>query len=312
MDGLGWRSGIHGRMSEFDEALALRRDETGADITLTDGWVVGGPVNGGLLMALAASAGRAAVEAAGGHGDVLALSAHFLSAAQPGPARLTSEVLRTGRSTSTAQVSLTQELPGDEGTAGGADASGGARASGGSSASGGTVERVRVLTTYGDLERQSEPVWRAEQPPAMPGPEQCVRAERASVPAAAQITLIDRLDLRLDPATLGWAVGEPSGRGELRGWVRFADGREPDVEGLVFFLDACPPVTFDLGAAGWAPTIEFTAHVRARPAPGWCQIALRTQNVAGGLLEEDAVIWDSTGRMVAQSRQLAGVRMPSA
>jgi hypothetical protein len=36
-----------------------------------------------------------------------------------------------------------------------------------------------------------------------------------------------------------------------------------------------------------------------------------TTNVAGGLFEEDCVIWDSTDRVVAQSRQLAGVRMPS-
>jgi hypothetical protein len=52
--------------------------------------------------------------------------------------------------------------------------------------------------------------------------------------------------------------------------------------------------------------------VRAVPAPGWLQIRLTTTNVSGGLLEEDCVVWDSTGRVVAQSRQLAGVRMPSA
>ena len=48
------------------------------------------------------------------------------------------------------------------------------------------------------------------------------------------------------------------------------------------------PVAFDLGALGWAPTIELTGHVRAHPAPGWLRIEISTQNVIGGLLEEDA------------------------
>ena len=33
----------------------------------------------------------------------------------------------------------------------------------------------------------------------------------------------------------------------------------------------------------------------------------RTRNVAGGYFEEDCEVWDSTGRLVAQSRQLAGM-----
>jgi hypothetical protein len=89
-------------------------------------------------------------------------------------------------------------------------------------------------------------------------------------------------------------------------------GREPDLLSLPFVVDAFPPVAFDLGAMGWAPTIEFTGHVRALPAPGWLRVRLTTTNVAGGLMEEDCVVWDSTDRVVAQSRQLAGVRMPSA
>jgi len=103
--------------------------------------------------------------------------------------------------------------------------------------------------------------------------------------------------------------GEPSGQGVISGWVRFADGREPDVLGLLWALDALPPVAFDLGLFGWVPTLEFSAHLRARPAPGWLQVQLRTENVVGGLMEEDARIWDSSGRLVALSRQLCGFRM---
>ena len=70
-------------------------------------------------------------------------------------------------------------------------------------------------------------------------------------------------------------------------------------------VDALPPVTFDLGLPGWAPTLELTVHVRARPAPGWAVVRHATRNVSGGHFEEDCEVWDSTGTLVAQSRQLA-------
>ena len=82
----------------------------------------------------------------------------------------------------------------------------------------------------------------------------------------------------------------------------------PDPIQLLLAVDALPPVTFDLGLAGWAPTLELTAHLRALPAPGWLQLAQTTRNVGGGMFEEDCEVWDSAGRLVAQSRQLA--RLP--
>ena len=78
-----------------------------------------------------------------------------------------------------------------------------------------------------------------------------------------------------------------------------------DPVGLPMVCDALPPVTFDLGRPGWAPTLELTVHVRAVPAPGWLKVSHRTRNVAGGMFEEDCEVWDSAGRLVAQSRQLA-------
>lgn len=61
---------------------------------------------------------------------------------------------------------------------------------------------------------------------------------------------------------------------------------------LIQAVDALPPVAYDLGVSGWVPTLELTVHVRARPTPGWLRIALSSVNLAGGLIEEDAEIWD--------------------
>jgi len=55
----------------------------------------------------------------------------------------------------------------------------------------------------------------------------------------------------------------------------------------------------------WTPTVELTAHVRASPAPGWLRCRFSTRFVTAGFLEEDGEVWDSTGRLVGQSRQLA-------
>ncbi len=79
---------------------------------------------------------------------------------------------------------------------------------------------------------------------------------------------------------------------------------------LLLVVDALPPVTFDLGLPGWAPTLELTAHVRARPAEGWAIVRHATRNISGGHFEEDCEVWDSGGRLVAQSRQLALIPRP--
>jgi len=52
-------------------------------------------------------------------------------------------------------------------------------------------------------------------------------------------------------------------------------------------------------------------HVRARPAPGWLKVRHETRNLAGGMFEEDCEVWDSAGRLVAQSRQLARQPRPA-
>jgi acyl-CoA thioesterase len=281
------RSNPGQQLTELDSALALTDHGDGTFTTdISDGWVIGHAVNGGLQLALLGQALRTRMAPAG-HSDPLAVSAYFLSAGVPGPATVTTEVIREGRSMATGQVSLTQAGPG-----------------------GAVVERVRALATYGDLAAVDGEVRTSAEPPSMPGPEECVSAGDAPPGVVGELPFLHRFDMRLDPATVGWAVGAPSHRGVIQGHVRMVDGREPDPLMLLLAVDALPPVTFDMGLTGWAPTLELSAHVRAVPAPGWLRVRVSTRNLAGGLLEEDAEVWDSTDRLVAQSRQLARAPRP--
>jgi hypothetical protein len=273
--------------SELDRLLTLAPagDAGSYQAAFEDGWAIGHAVNGGVQLALVGKALATTFEGRN-HPHPLAVSGYFLSAGQSGSATITTEVVREGRSMATGQASLVQVgLDGDP------------------------VERLRVLATYGDLGRLTDEVLTSAEPPEMPGPDGCLSASAGGAPSAVA-AFIQRFDMRLDPATAGWALGEPSRRGVIQGWLRMADHREPDPLMLLLAVDAFPPVTFDLGMTGWAPTLELSAHVRAEPAPGWLRVRVSTRNLAGGLLEEDAEVWDSRDRLVAQARQLARVPRP--
>jgi acyl-CoA thioesterase len=263
--------------SEFERGLALiaRSEDTGVhDAEIGPDWRLGGAVHGGYLLALGA---RALSLRLPEHPDPFSISAYYLSGARPGPATLHTEIIRRGRSISHGSVTLSQAHDGEQ------------------------VERFRAMAACHRLDALSEESRFVAPPPEMPPPQDCPAMPRY----LEQADLLDRLDFRLDPATSGWAVGQPSGRGVVRGWLRMADGHEPDPFLLLMAVDVLPPVTREFGVSGYVPTVELTAHIRARPAPGWLRVSHSTRNYSGGYVEEDAEIWDETGRLVAQSRQLA-------
>ncbi|MEU3951575.1 thioesterase family protein [Streptomyces achromogenes] len=269
--------------SEFDRDTAVTRREPGVyDIDLSAGWTIISAVNGGYLLAVL---GRALADTLP-HPDPFSITAHYLTASRPGPAVVRTETVRTGRTLSTGQASLFQYD--DEG---------------------GEVERIRVLASYGDLAALPDDVRTTATPPPIPPLERCFGPEDGPAPIDGSNAIADRLMIKLDPATTGWALGTPSGKGEMRAWFGLADGRDADPLSLLLAVDALPPTAFELGLKGWVPTVELTVHVRRRPAPGPLRISITTRNLAGGFLEEDAEVWDSADRLVAQSRQLARVRL---
>jgi acyl-CoA thioesterase len=247
---------------------------------ISERWSIGPYPNGGYVLTIGLSAIREEVP----HPDPFSVSAHFLSPPAHAPVDVEVEVVRSGRTHSTAMARMLQD----------------------------GREKVRILANYGDHSRSEGPTVVQAEPPAMPPPDLIPPAPRSELatPNGLVAAIRDRIEWRVAPGTAGWMAGRRNGRGEVGGWVRFADGRPVDTHALPLLADALPPAVFDLAPSGWVPTLELTVQVRGRPAPGWVQAWFRTRFLVNGYLEEDGEIWDQGGRLVALSRQLARLNPP--
>ena len=263
---------------EFDEDTAATPLSEGRFRSeISPRWNIGANPNGGYLLACV---NRAMLDVARGDHDKpdpLSLTAHYLRPTSVGTADIGVDVVRPGRRHVHLEARLVQD-----------------------------TERVRVLGVFGDLTdaTAASPMLARGAPPPLPPPDECIG--RASAPGTdgGPPTMMQRFESRFSPDT-PWMTGRRSEETVVTGWIRFADGRAPDVASLPLFVDAFPPAIFSLGPSGWVPTIELTVHVRARPVPGWLRCRFETRFVGGAYLEEDGEVWDESDRLVAQSRQLA-------
>jgi hypothetical protein len=267
----------------FDAATAVRpAGEPGCfEADINPVWGVGDKPNGGYLLALLGRAARSVGAGPDAVWEVVSSSITYLRPPSPGPARIRTEVLRTGRSAAHVRSVLVQD---DQDLA----------------------DAVMVLAELPDVSPRYDGIPPLQAAP----PEQCVRLP-SIIPGGTHVGIMEILELRLDPTTVPFAQ-EPTADSvaELRGWSRFADGRPPDALSLLFSPDATPPATFMIGSSGWVPTLQMSAYVRARPAPGWLGFRMTANLVAGGMVDELCVVWDSRGRVVAQGTQLARLRFP--
>jgi Thioesterase-like superfamily len=272
----------------FDAVTAVRptADPFVFDADVHPLWTVGDKPNGGYLLALM---GRAAREVARGDGSdgsadwqVVSGSITYVLPPALTAATVRTALLRRGRSAAQVRAVLVQE---------GRD----------------MVDAVFVVST---VPPSTAPRYDGTGGLAVAAPEDCERL-KPELPGGTHVGIMDVLDLRLDPATNPFtgAAGEGA-RAELRGWVRFADGRQPDPLSLLFSVDAVPPATLMIGSSGWVPTLQMAAYVRAVPGPGWLGLRFTAQVVTGGMVDETCVLWDSSGRVVGQSTQLAQLRFP--
>jgi hypothetical protein len=235
------------------------------------GWDIAGNANGGYLLSIAA---RALVGATG-RPDPVSITAHYLATGKPGAVRISTRVLKQGKRLATGTATMS------------------------------SAERplLAVLCTAGDLAQFEGPELIEGAPPDLPQPNECVPLEPTDT---FPPPFMGKVELRLHPDDAAFATGQQSGHPLMRGWFRLPGDEAIDSVALLCAVDAFPPTAFNARLpVAWTPTIELTAHVRANPAPGWLRCRFSTRYVSAGFLEEDGEIWDGTGRLVAQSRQLA-------
>ena len=142
-------------------------------------------------------------------------------------------------------------------------------------------------------------------------PEVASLAQCVPIPQMPNFTLFDQMDVRLDPACVGWmTTGRLADRSEHKGWIQFKDGRPYDAVSLLLIADCFPPPAYaSMGLSAWVPTIELSVNIRKLPSTQWLRCFFRTRFITCGLLEEDGEIWDEDGELVAISRQIAQYRM---
>jgi hypothetical protein len=260
-------------MTKFDEATqAIRVDENTYDVCLDPGYSIGGPLNGGYLMAVVL---RAVVDDSPFEHPVSTTS-QFHKSPAAGPAQVRVERLKAGRTAAFTRATLVQD----------------------------GVTQIESLVTTATL-HGADPVYAAPPAHRMSPAEECVRLPDPKPESG--MTLNAQMELLFDPPTIGWLTGEPTGRPEARAYFRMAEPQDPDPFVLALAIDALPPVVFSAGMRGWAPTVDLTWHLRALPAPGPLTLIGSGCLIADGWFDEDVEAWDAAGRLVAQSRQLARV-----
>ncbi len=257
--------------SEFSDLIKLKGvDHETWTAEIPDGWDFMGIPNGGLISSVMATALIAATE----RPDPITSTAHFLRPARPGPVVMTCETIRAGRNLTTARAELTQ-----------------------------TGKLIaHLVASFGDLDQARGDSLVDLDLPDMPSPADCVGT--GDITGFEPPPIAHRLNLRLHPDQVGFASGQPSGEPVISGWADMPPGSSTSL--LPLIADALPPSIFNSGKYfGMVPTIELTVHTHARPRPGPVAARFRTDHAGPRFVEEDGWITDSSGTLIAVSRQIA-------
>ncbi len=273
------------KVYSFDEVTTLTETGPGRfDAEVNEQWTIGGKPNGGYLLAMLGRAVSAPPQAQASpalsrHPHVIAASAHYLTSPDPGPVSIEVEVLRAGRTASQARARMSQAGKGC----------------------------VEALITTSELDPSATPYWNGGVPPASEVPFEDCRPLNRTLPNGVSVAIMNQVEIRLEPPA--GDIGQPSGRGELRGWLSLPAGEAFTPTSLLYAVDSYPPATFDVEFSGWVPTLELTVYVRALPAPGPVRVLHRAHLIEDRRVDETCYIWDQTGRLVAHGTQLAAIRL---
>jgi acyl-CoA thioesterase len=260
-------------MTSFASASAVRRADDGSyTATIHPDFVLRSTdrAHGGYLLATLLRAALA--EAPYQH--PIATTAHFLRPGVAGPVQIELTPHPPGRTVATTRAALVQD--------------------------GKTL--VDAAVTTATLSRSDAPQWSIE-PPMMPPLEECVPIE-VDHPLGPGPKFLRHLDVRFDPDTMRWAAGKPGKIPELHSYFKLVEAYDPDPLMIALGVDAKPPVSLTIGVLAPISTVELTLNLRALPAPGWLTMRSSARLIGNGWADEDVDVWDATGRLVAQSRQL--------
>jgi acyl-CoA thioesterase len=259
---------------KFDQDTAINKlSELVWQAELDAGWCVGAVPNGGYVLAIGARALSAALP----HKDPLTTSAYYFAPTHTGPIELQVEVIKQGGATAFGMVRMYQD---DE-------------------------LKVQITASFTTLAQMEGESLQLDPAPPVAKLEDCIR-----VPSPDFVQISKQTIQMVEPGMEQAFVGKPTGAGEFAGWVSLPDTDQTDLFALLMFTDAMPPPVFNIfGALSWVPTIELNVQIRAVPAPGPIQFKFTSRNLTNGLTEESGCLWDSTGKLVAMSRQTAKFRV---
>jgi len=257
----------------FSQLTAIRRDDVDSfslDIDQSS-FIARGP-NGGYIAAVLLRALSQRVDDP--RRAPRSLTVHYPAPPTVGPATITTEVIRSGRSLLTASARLEQN----------------------------GKPMANALAAFSP----SWPgvPWSDRDAPTAPAPEDLTDGGLDRPP----LPFLGYWDHRF---TKGRAV-DPDGPAETEGWIRLVEPEPIDGPVVAAMCDAFPPAVFTRSAApNPVPTVDLTVHFRASlplvdPADDDFLLGrFRTRTIAEGFLEEDGQLWTRHGTLVAQSRQLA-------
>lgn len=264
----------------FTDAMALTPAGDGVYLgELNEHWTIGPKVHGGAMLALCANAARTEL---GTSAQPLAVSGNFLWAPDPGPMQVVATVRKRGRRIGLVDVELRQ----------------------------GERTAVTVSVTLGEPEHHVSPLlsFNPVVPLMTPEPPPGLESIGPGHPMEHVVHLAHGCDIR--PALHTMGPRTDGGPQVFEYWVR-PKGVAPDVLFALLCGDVSAPVTFAVERAGWAPTVQLTAYLRALPADGWLRVMCTSVQIGQDWFDEDHIVVDCEGRIIVQTRQLAMVPAPA-
>ena len=247
-------------------------------IDIPQGWLQGRTIYGGLVAGLMMQKAQYCI--ADPEKRLLSSSVTFVGPVQQGRARLTAEILRQGKSVTSIEVRLWQD-----------DA----------------VQSI-LIASFGVARESSIVVQQERAAPNFP--------PATELPVTEHNPLAPECFQQMD---LVWAEGQypfsASHKPDFAGWMRFKpeqhSNRAMNIADLMVAFDMWPPGVlpmYKMMAPASSLTWQLTCvHPLQSNLHDWLKYKVVTDYAAHGYSTEQAHLWDSSGRLIAISRQVVTV-----